>query len=146
LVTTGGIDYGDPPSVQPIIDALVSMSVPHEIVPPLQAARRWPGFIFDGPVLYQPDGGRLYADRVVHALQERAEAHGARLRFEEPVRVLEPRSDDRIMVTTDVEQYRAKRAVVTTGAWISTLLAGLVDLPPLTVTREQVFHFPSRIG
>ena len=49
-------------------------------------------------------------------------------------------------MTTDIEQYRANSAVVTTGAWVSDLLGGLIDLPPLTVTREQVFHFPSRIG
>jgi sarcosine oxidase len=146
LVTTGGIDYGDPSSMYPIIDALISTSVPHEIVRPPEAARRWPGFVFDGPVLYQPDAGRLLADAAVRALQGLARTHGARLRFEEPVRALAPRSDNRILVTTDLEQFRANRAVVTTGAWVTELLAGLIDLPPLTVSREQVFHFASRIG
>jgi sarcosine oxidase len=146
LMTTGGIDYGDPSSMQPIIDALLSESVPHEIVRPLEAARRWPGFVFDGPVLYQPDAGRLLADVAVRALQRLARTQGARLRFEEPVRALAPRSDNRILATTDLGQYRAKRAVVTAGAWVTELLGGLIDLPPLTVSREQVFHFPSRIG
>ena len=67
------------------------------------------------------------------------------MQFEEPVRTLTPRADGGIVVTTDVDQYRAKSAVVTAGAWVSGLLRGLIDLPPLTVTREQVFHFPSRI-
>jgi sarcosine oxidase len=146
LVTTGGIDYGDPSSIAPIVDALISTSVPHEVVRPLEAARRWPGFVFDGPVLYQPDAGRLLADAAVGALQGLARAQGARLRFEEPVRALAPRGDNRILVTTDVEQYRANRAVVTTGAWVTDLVAGLIDLPPLTVSREQVFHFASRIS
>ena len=32
-------------------------------------------------------------------------------------------------------------AVVAPGAWIAPLLAGVVQLPPLAVTQEQVFHF-----
>jgi sarcosine oxidase len=146
LVSTGGIDYGEPSSIHPIVDSLSSMSVPHEMVPPLEAARRWPGFVFDGPVLYQPDAGRLLADAGVRALQGLARAQGARLQFQEPVHALAVRNDKRVLVTTDLEEYRARCAVVTTGAWITELLAGLIDLPPLTVTREQVFHFPSRVG
>ena len=145
LTTTGGIDFGDLASVKSIGDALVHTGVPLEIVGPVEAARRWLGFAFDGPVVYQPDAGRLSADAAVRALQERAQKKGARVQFEEPVRTLIPQADNRILVTTDAEQYRATRAVVTAGAWVNDLLAGLVDLPPLTVTREQVFHFPSRI-
>ncbi len=144
LVTTGGIDYGDPTSLQPIVDALVSSGVPHEVVGPTEAAERWSGFVFHGPVVYQSDAGRLWADAAVRALHERAEVHGARLRFGEPVRALTPQADNRIVVSTDVEQYQAMSAVVTAGAWVSSLLAGLIDLSSLRVTREQVFHFPSR--
>lgn len=145
LVLTGGIDYGEPGSVRAIADALAQTGVRHGFIEPLEASDRWPGFVFDGPVLYQPDAGRLWADEVVRVLHERAEAHGARLRFDEPVRALTPVGDERVVVTTEVEQYRARAAVVTAGAWVAGLLAGLVELPLLTVTREQVFHFPSRL-
>ncbi len=145
LVTTGGIDYGNPTSVQSILDALVSTGVPHEIVGAGDGAGRWPGFVFDGPMVHQADAGRLWADTTVRTLQDRARMYGATVRFEEPVRALHPRAENRILVTTDIEQYRANTAVVTAGAWVSGLLGGLIDLPPLTVTREQVFHFPSRI-
>lgn len=145
LCTTGGIDYGDPFSVQPIAEALRRAAITHEVLSAAGATRRWPGFVFDGPVLHQPDAGCIAADTVVRVLQERARVHGAQLRFGEPVRALSPKDHDRILVTTDLEQYRARAAVVTAGAWVSGLLNGLVDLPDLTVTREQVFHFPSRI-
>ena len=144
LATTGGVDYGDPVSLQPIVEAMANAGVPHVVVDPLEAGRRWPGFAFDGPVVYQPDAGRIAAAAAVSALQERARICGASVQFEEPVRALTPRDDNRVLVTTDVEQYRAARAVVTAGAWVNSLLEGLVDLPPLTVTREQVFHFRSR--
>lgn len=145
LVTTGGIDYGDPSSVQAIADAMAHTVTPHELLSPIEAAGRWPGFVFDGPVLYQPDAGRLWADEAVGALQRQAEAHGARLHFKEPVRAITPEAVNRVIVTTHVERYRARAVVVTAGAWAGSLLAGLVDVPPLTVTREQVFHFPSRL-
>jgi sarcosine oxidase len=145
LATTGGLDYGDPTSLQLIVDALTGTRVGHEILDPLEAAERWPGFVFAGPVVYQPDAGRISADIAVRALQARAQMYGAQVRFDEPVRALIPEADNRITVTTDVGRYRAERAVVTAGAWVSRLLTGLIDLVPLTVTREQVFHFPSRI-
>jgi sarcosine oxidase len=145
LASTGGIDFGDRDSVRLIVDALVETGVPHEIIDAAGATRRWPGFAFDGPVLHQPDAGRLAADTVVRVLQELAAAEGAEVRFGEPVLALEVRDGAGILVTSGAEQYRAKSAVVTAGAWVGGLLAGLVDLPALRVTREQVFHFRSRV-
>ena len=144
LVTTGGIDYGDPDSVQAITAALARSGVSHEVFGPAEAAERWPGFVFDGPVLYQPDAGRVSADAAVRALQLRAADHGASVRFDEAVRGIAPQPDDTVVVTTDSGEYQASSVVVTAGAWVGSLLEGLVDLPQLTVTREQVFHFPSR--
>ncbi|HET6915190.1 MAG TPA: N-methyl-L-tryptophan oxidase [Acidimicrobiales bacterium] len=144
LLTTGGIDYGDSSSVSDIVDALVRTGVTHEIVDASEAARRWPGFSFDGTVVYQPDAGRISADAAVRALQHHAHVRGSDVRFGEPVRALTPHGDDSVVVSTDVGQYRARTVVVTAGAWASGLVAGLMDLPPLTVTREQVFHFQPR--
>jgi monomeric sarcosine oxidase len=145
LVTTGGIDYGERSSVQPVVETLVDLRVPHEILGPVEAARHWPGFLFDGPVVHQPDAGRIAADTVVRVLQEDARSHGAQLHFREPVQVLAP-DGDRVLVASDAEQYRAKAAVVTAGAWVVDLLAGVVDLPALRITREQVFHFPTQVA
>jgi sarcosine oxidase len=145
LVTTGGLDHGDVSSLEPVVDALARTGVPHEIVSASEAAHRWPGFVFEGPVVHQPDAGRINADAAVQALQQRAQSHGCPVRFGEPVRALAPLGHDRIVVVTEFGEYRARVAVVTAGAWVTNVLAGVVDLPPLTVTREQVFHFPSRM-
>lgn len=117
----------------------------HEVIDRSEATGRWPGFAFDGPVLYQPDVGRLWADEAVRALHRQVGIYGAAGRFEEPVRTVAPLGDDQVLVTTDADEYRGRVAVVTAGAWVATLLAGVVELPPLTVTREQVFHFPTRL-
>lgn len=145
LHTTGGIDYGDRSSVQEIIDVLAGAGVRHDVMGPDEAGRQWPGFAFDGPVVHQPDAGRIAARTVLAVVHHDAEGHGARLHFGEAVRALAPQDDSRVVVATDREQYRARAAVVTAGAWVGGLLAGLVELPELSVTREQVFHFPSRL-
>lgn len=145
VVKTGGIDYGRRRAVEDIADALDHAQVAHEVIGPVEAARQWPGFVFDGPVLHQPDAGCIAADTVVRVLHERARRHGAQTNFCEAVRTLAPEDGSRILVTSDLEQYRAHAVVVTAGAWTTGLLAGLVELPGLCVTREQVFHFPSRV-
>lgn len=145
VVTTGGIDYGMVGSVEQIVDALDLTQVAHEVFGPAEASRQWPGFVFEGPVLHQPDAGCIAADSVVRVLQARARDLGAQTNFGEPVRSLAPQVGGGILVTSDLERYRAKSAVVTAGGWASGLLGGLVELPSLSVTREQVFHFPSRV-
>lgn len=143
LETTGGIDFGQPASLQRILDAVAGEGIDHQIVDPIEAHERWPGFAFSGAVLYQPDAGRVLADEAVRALQTRAAGHGASVRFGSAVVGLRPEGDDLVWVDTADVKYRPRRVVVTAGAWTSGLLAGIFDLPPLTVTREQVFHFPS---
>ena len=71
---------------------------------------------FEGPVLVQPDAGRVDADATVSALQRRAAAHGATVRFEDPVSTIEP-SGDGVVVRSEGGEYRAPVAVVACGAW-----------------------------
>lgn len=148
LMTTGGIDFGDPAAVEAIASSLTCSGVPHQVAGPAEAAARWPGFAFESAVLYQPDAGRLLADEAVRTLQEGAAGAGADMRFDEPVQAIAPDGHaglDGVAVTTERGRYRARRAVITAGAWLPELAAGLFELPALTVTREQVFHFPSRL-
>ena len=41
---------------------------------------------------------------------------------------------------------RCDTVVVTAGAWTAKLLGDLVDLPPLQVSAENLFHFAARAG
>ena len=142
LRTTGGVDSGDGPLLQQTTDALLHSGVEFELLDSTEAMRRWPGFLFDGSVLYQPDAGRVSADATMRALQQDSAVRGAEVHFAERVTAL-ALDHDRALVSTDAGAYRADAVVVTAGAWVNDLLGGLVDLPPLVVTREQVFHFRS---
>src|SRR5947209_464124 len=95
---------------------------------------------FGETVLFQPDAGCCNADATVAALQRRAAAHGAVVRTDAGAVVVEP-SADGVLVRTDDGDYRSTTAVIACGPWAPKVLAGLVELPPLLVTREQVFYF-----
>ena len=138
LETTGGLDVGPAASgVGDVEAALTACGAPSERVDPSEAADRWPGIAVDGDdvVLWQPDAGRLWADRTVAALQAQATHHGAEVRYHEPVVSLSVATGH---AQTDADEYLAEAIVVCAGAWLPSLVD---DLPPLTVTREQTFHF-----
>src|SRR5438309_1735587 len=81
----------------------------------------------------------------------RGGSHGAQLRLDEGRAAVVPRSDEGVTVTTRLRQYRSRLAVLACGPWTPQTLraatpSGAASLPPITVTREQVFHFPRRPG
>ncbi|TML41341.1 MAG: FAD-dependent oxidoreductase [Actinobacteria bacterium] len=151
LTTTGGVDHGHEASVRAIASALEVSGVKAELGPADEGARRWPGMRLDGVFLHQPDAGRIHADRTLAALHTRAAHHGAQLRLDEGRAAVVPRSDEGVTVTTRLRQYRSRLAVLACGPWTPQTLraatpSGAASLPPITVTREQVFHFPRRPG
>ncbi len=142
LDVTGGVDHGSPAVVGELAAVLGTAGVAAEPLSPEAAAERWPGMRFDGTVLYQPDAGRCRSDATVAALLDRAEAYGAELHHGCGPAVVEPTvAGDAVVVRTAERSWRARVAVVAAGAWAADVLAGHVDLPPLTVTLEQVQHF-----
>jgi sarcosine oxidase len=138
----GGVDHGDQASVEAVAAALEAAGAPGTLVPAAEAEERWPGFRFDGPVLWSADGGRCWADAAVRALQDRAAAHGADVRFGEAAESVLASGDEAVVRTAGGE-HRAPVAVVTAGSWVAKLLGATVPLPPTTVSREQPVHFPT---
>ena len=116
----------------------------HEVLSPAAAQGRWPGMVFDGPVVHHAQAGTMDAQGSVDAMLELARRGGTDVRFAVAaveltaagtgVRV---RLDDGTAVTADC-------AVVAAGAWVPSLLGPQLALPPLAVTQQQVFHFPRR--
>ena len=143
LETTGGLDHGDAVSVQTTADALESQGVAYEFLTEDAASERWPGMRFSGDVLFQPDAGRCHADDAVRALLDGAARHGAETHFGQAVTSVARHHDDVVVRTTEEVEYRASVVVIAAGAWLPKLAGGVVPLPPLKVTQEQVFHFPS---
>ena len=144
LTLTGGIDFGATRNPGLLHEVLTSGNVPAELLAPEAAAERWPQFDFAGvgPVMFHADCGVLDPDNAMAAMLRLAAASGADIRFGTPVTRLAPApGGDGAVAHTDSGTFTAPVIAVAAGAWIAPLLSGVVGLPPLTVTQQQVFHF-----
>lgn len=140
LTRTGGVDHGPGREPERMAALLREHGVAAELLDPAEAARRWPGIRFEGPVVFDPEGGVLDPEAAMAALVRLAVDAGAHVAYDTPVRALRPDSDG-VTLTTDTGTWRARTVVVAAGGWTGPLLDGLVPLPPLTVTQQQVFFF-----
>jgi sarcosine oxidase len=125
LDLTGGVDHGPADEIDRLSKGMAAAGADHEVLSTGEAEARFPGMRFDELVLAHPDGGRCRADASVAALQ----------------RLVDTRYDSRV---DDVRTLDADVVVVAAGAWLPKLLPD-ISLPPLTVTREQVAHFRTRV-
>ena len=144
LTMTGGLDFGATRNPRLLHEVLTSCGVPAELLEPEAAAERWPYFDFAGvgPVMFHADAGVLDPHNAMAAMLRLAAANGADVRFDTPVTRLEPTpAGDGAVAHTDSGTFTAPVIAVAAGAWIAPLLDGVVGLPPLTVTQQQVFHF-----
>ncbi len=144
LVPTGGLDAG--PDAELCGAALAECGVPHSWLTGGDLADRFPGITAKPGerMLFQPDSGALLAGRSVAALQRLAARDGVELRAQTPVHSIEPR-DGRVLLRTPAGDISAGTAIITTGGWMSGLLAGVVPQPPPTrVTLQRLRYFQPR--
>jgi sarcosine oxidase len=148
LETTGGIDHGPAHVLTEVAAGLADHGVHSQLLAAHQAVERWPGMWFDGPVLLQPDAGRIDADATVLALHRRASELGADVLTDERVTQIVER-DGSVEVVTTSRTLVAGVAVVAAGAWLPGLAAMLrlaADLPAMIVTQEQPAYFDAPAG
>lgn len=148
LETTGIVTHGAGRDLARTASAIRAGGFDAEMLDAGEAAGRWPGIRFDGPVLHTPEAGRLDADATVSALLARAVARGGHVHWRTRVEDLVVRDDERVQfraIGPDRERIvRARRVVATAGAWTSRLLSSADAanaLPRLRVTQEQPAHF-----
>ena len=145
IAVTGAVDYGPSREQEKMYEILTAQGVPAELMPPQEAAERWPGMSFGPePVMFHPDGGALDPERAMAAMRRAAAARGAQVSFATPVLRVEAASDGAVVHTAEAS-WRAPAVVVAAGPWLAPLLGGQVPLPSLEVTQQQVFHFAPRI-
>ncbi len=138
LVTTGGLDVGRPES-ETVVGALTSArehDLPHELLEAGEVRVRYPGLeLPDGLVaVYQPDGGFVLSERAIAGHARLALEAGAEIHGHEPVVAWEAGDGD-VVVRTAVAEYRARKLVVSAGAWVGKLIGSLA---PVAVPERQV--------
>jgi sarcosine oxidase len=138
LHITGGLDAGDvdSASVQGSLEACRVHDLPHEWLAGSEVRRRFPGLRIDDEMgaVYQPDAGVLLSGRAVAGLAAIAIEDGATIHAHEPVLAWHA-DDGGVTVTTDRAVYRARRLIVSAGAWLGALVP---ELRPLAVPERQV--------
>lgn len=110
-----------------------------EEMPAGEIRHRWPVFRPPGHVegLLEPEAGFVVPEHGVRSALELAARHGADLRFDTPVRSIDPRAGG-VSIRTDREAIEADRVVVTAGPWTSRLLPTLAAGCPLSPQRKVI--------
>jgi sarcosine oxidase len=151
ITPTGSIDYGANRDPAGLAAVLADARVPHELLTAAEASSRWPGFAFDGPVLWHESAGVIDAEQAVHTMVGLAVAAGAELRRDWAAARMLPHGDDYLIESEAGDTVMASQVVVATGGWLPALLGSLglpqqaIDaFPTLQVRQEQALHFPYR--
>ncbi|MET9534938.1 FAD-dependent oxidoreductase [Streptomyces sp. NPDC006649] len=138
----GSVDFGTRPYAASVAARLAAAGVKHEILGADEAERRWPGMRFQGPVVHHAQGGTIDAASAVAAFTDGSVRRGAVVRHGTAVTSLERTEGGALAHLADGDTVLARHVVVAAGGWTAELLAGHVELPPLTVTQQDTFHFP----
>src|ERR1043166_1714970 len=128
LIVTGSIDAGraDSPTVQGSLLSCDEHHLPHERLDAAELRRRFPGYRLapDMVGVYQPDGGFLLSERCIVAHVTAAQELGAEVHARE--RVVSWQAEDQgVSVTTPRGTYRARKLVISAGAWAGMMVPAL---------------------
>jgi len=93
--------------------------------------------------VWEPRAGVLSTEACVRAQLGQARHHGARLRFDEAVSRWQAGDDGHVGVFTELGEYRARRLIISAGAWVGSLLPGM--RLPFRIER-QVLHWLEPTG
>lgn len=139
LFITGSLDIG-PEGSDVIAGSLESCKLhhlPHELLQASAINERYPGYSLpDGYVgVYQQDGGFVASERAIVAAARLAMDAGAVLRAREAIISYEVLpAQQGVEVVTDRGVYRARRLILSTGAWIGEHAP---PLKPISVPERQ---------
>jgi sarcosine oxidase len=140
----GGLDLFPEGGVIPAsdyVESLDSCEVPFEWLDAAEVRRRWPALHIPDSVsgLFQESGGWVAAARANAAHLEGARRAGAVIREGVELAGVQVAGGE-VEVRGGGATYRARRLVVTAGAWSNDVLGRFGRKLPLTVTREQVVY------
>lgn len=151
ITPTGSLDFGAERAPETLAGILDRVGVAHELLSPGAAGARWPGFAFDGPVLWHEAAGVIDAENAVRGMLRLAEAAGATVHTGWAAASVRRSGAGYLVLSDDGRAQEAAQVVVAAGGWLPVLL-GELDLPERAlrafptaqVRQEQALHFPYR--
>lgn len=136
---TGLLYYG--PAHHPMIKGVVDSASLHHIqlneLTHTQAIGRYSQFNIppDFISIYEPDAGFIRPEMAITLYKDEAVKKGAAIQMDEPVTEWE-KENGLIKVTTAKNVYRAKKLIITAGAWAGKIISQLKD--KLKITRQVI--------
>lgn len=128
LFVTGGLDIGPPGSriLEGSLEACRLHGLPHELLDAAETNRRFPGYrLPEGhAAAFQAEGGFIASERAIGAHVALAIAAGAEIHGREAILGYDVEAGG-VSVRTARGSYRARRLVLTTGAWIGAHVPAL---------------------
>lgn len=139
---TGGLMLGPPDGalVRGARRSAEMHGLPHEVLSADAVHERFPVFTPDAHMVgvWEPRAGVLAPERAIAASLDVARQHGAHVRLNEPMLSWRA-ADDGVIVTTANGVYRARRLILSLGAWIGDVVPELAL--PLKVQRNVKYWF-----
>ena len=125
--------------VKQTVNAAVRFAIPHEVLTPEDAMRRFPAFQLTGDelVYFEPGGGMVHPERCIAAQLQAASESGAALHLNERVLSVDQLPAG-VRVVTDCGTYEAAEVVMAAGAWSPGLSGGALAGVRL---HRQVLHW-----
>ena len=155
LQMSGGVMVGTPDSevVSGVLRSIKEHNLEHKIYTAAQMREVYPTFRLaeDEIAVYEANAGYLMAELCVEAYIAMARQHGAEVRFEEPMldwRACELADEGKgkggsegVEVRTAQGVYRARRLVLSVGAWAPSIYGSAIPHVPLFIERRVLFWF-----
>jgi sarcosine oxidase len=138
VAARGSLDLGG--DLEHQTSVLAACGVGFEVLEPREVRQRFELEVGPVPVLHQPEGGVIWAERALAALSSSARRHGARLAEGRKALSLDLTGDG-VQIETSKGALDARICIVTAGSWGAPLLATAGVQLPVTVTRETVVYF-----
>lgn len=148
MAHTGGVDFSrrGEPMFEGMLRSLKETGIPHEILNPDEAMRRFPQFRLDDDMLmlYQDDAAVLRASRGVLAQVRLAKQHGATVLDNTPVLSVAV-AGETVTVETAQGRFQGAKLILAAGAWTRKMVNMLgMDLP-LTPVKCQENYFEADV-
>ena len=163
LYMCGGAMIGKPDSelVSGTLLATKEHAMPHKVYSAAQMRELYPTFHLseDEVAVHEDSAGYLLAELCVESYIALARKHGAELHFEEPMLDWKPcmlpiasdhsganggsvtHEEEGVEVRTAHGVYRAKKLVLSVGAWAPSIYGDSIPQLPLTIERRVLFWF-----
>jgi len=142
LMQTGGVMVGPREGVlvRGAIRSAEEHRLAHRILSSAELRRQFPAFqpAEEMVGVWEPRAGILFPELAIQTQLEAAKSKGAELRFDEPVARWEAQGDG-VRIFTALRTYKAKRLLLSSGAWLGSLIPELQL--SLSVERQVLFWF-----